>query len=162
MARCLGWLEQAHFTAEQLEILGRHEMLGPALGPELKDKLRDWRFAGEIWAPREGTPLLAGRAVDSAGHDLEKNGVRPAAYCPYLVVETDLLSAKLVETPLLSIINAMTMVASKASQVVAAAGDRPVFEFGQRQQSEILADGDVGLPDRADVVEVHRPAPLTI
>ena len=63
--------------------------------------------------------------------------MQPAAYCPYLVVETDLLSAKLIETPLLSFINHMTMVASKASVVVDAARrageDRAVLEFGTRR-----------------------------
>ncbi len=49
------------------------------------------------------------------------------------MVQTDLLSAKLIETPLLSIINHMTMVASKAARVVDAAGDRAVLEFGQRR-----------------------------
>ncbi|MCB9797765.1 MAG: nicotinate phosphoribosyltransferase [Alphaproteobacteria bacterium] len=52
---------------------------------------------------------------------------------PYLLVECDLLSAKLIETPLLSIINHMTMVASKAARIVLAAGDKAVLEFGQRR-----------------------------
>jgi nicotinate phosphoribosyltransferase len=139
LQRCLDHLEHARFTASDLDALERHPALGPALRsvPEMRDLLLNWRFAGRIRAPREGTPLLAGPAVRTDGSPLAIDGVRPAAYCPYLEIETDLLSAKLIETPLLSIINHMTMVATKASRVVRAARqldpERAVFEFGQRR-----------------------------
>lgn len=137
--RCLDHLEGAHFTEEQLERLLAHPMLGPALRqrPVLLHKLQNWRFAGHIRAPAEGTPLLAGPALTPEGQPLAIDGVSPAAYCPFLVVETDLLSAKLIETPLLSLINHMSMVATKASMVVEAARkagpNRIVLEFGQRR-----------------------------
>lgn len=135
LQRCLDYLEEAAFSEEALEGLQRHPTLGPALRahPDLIDRLARWHFQGEVHSPREGTPLLAGEAVRLDGTPLDIDGVRPAAYCPYLVVETDLLSAKLIETPLLSIINTMTMVATKASQIVHAAGNRAVFEFGTRR-----------------------------
>lgn len=138
LQRCLDHLEHARFTEEGLGSLLAHRVLGPALAahPDLVERLRTWRFRGTVHAPREGTPLLAGRAVRSDGTPLEVDGVRPAAYCPYLAIETDLLSAKLVETPLLSIINHMTMVATKAAAVTTAArelGDRRVLEFGTRR-----------------------------
>jgi nicotinate phosphoribosyltransferase len=50
-----------------------------------------------------------------------------------LQIKTDLLTAKLIETPLLSIINHMTMVSSKAAQICIQAQNRPVFEFGSRR-----------------------------
>ncbi len=133
--KALEWLSNARFDEEALETLQAHPALGAALRarPELVAALRAWRFTGEIDAPPEGTPLWAGPAVDAAGARLDVDGVRPAAQTPYLVVRTDLLSAKLIETPLLSIINHMTMVASKAARVVAAAGDRAVLEFGTRR-----------------------------
>lgn len=135
LQRCLDYLEQAAFTEEALDGLQRHPTLGPALRahPDLVERLARWRFSGEVHAPREGTPLLAGPAVRRDGSPVDVDGVRPAAYCPYLVVETDLLSAKLIETPLLSIINTMTMVATKASQIVRAAKGRAVLEFGTRR-----------------------------
>jgi len=110
-------------------------MLGQALHrrPKLLEALRRWRFRGRIDAPAEGTPIWAGPAVTQSGVPLEVDGVRPAAQTPYLQVQTDLLSAKLIETPLLSIINHQTMVASKASRVVQAAGARAVLEFGTRR-----------------------------
>jgi nicotinate phosphoribosyltransferase len=139
LSRCLDHLADARFSDDAIARLQAHPVLGPALAttPDLIDRLRAWRFTGRVRAPREGTPLFAGLAVRADGTPLEVAGVRPAAYCPYLVVETDLLSAKLIETPLLSLINHMTMVATKASLVVQAAsglpGERAVLEFGQRR-----------------------------
>ena len=134
LRRCLEWLQTARFDGPRLKTLAAHPMLGPALTerPELRALLEDWRFDGDIEAPAEGTPLWAGRAVGPDG-PIDVDGVRPSAQCPYLVVRTDLLTAKLIETPLLSIINHMTMVASKAARVVAAAGEKAVLEFGSRR-----------------------------
>ncbi|HHH30762.1 MAG TPA: nicotinate phosphoribosyltransferase [Polyangiaceae bacterium] len=139
LGRCLDHLERARFDGPRIDALLAHPMLGPALArqPELVERLRAWRFSGAIRAPREGTPLVAGAAIRLDGTPLAVDGVYPAAYCPYLEVETDLLSAKLIETPLLSTINHMTMVASKALRVVRAAraqgSGRSVLEFGTRR-----------------------------
>src|SRR5690606_10740399 len=46
---------------------------------------------------------------------------------------TDLVRAKLIETPWLGYVNHMSMVASKAARVVLAARPRSVMEFGQRR-----------------------------
>ena len=48
-------------------------------------------------------------------------------------MRTDLLRAKLIETPWLGRINHMSMVASKAARVVDAARGKPVLEFGARR-----------------------------
>jgi len=139
LERCLDHLEHARFSEKQIAALLAHPVLGRGLSnhPDLVERLSNWQFEGSVWAPPEGSVLLAGKAIRSDGTPLEVEGVRPAAYCPYLVVETDLLSAKLIETPLLSTINHMTMVASKASRVVRAArnagSDRSVLEFGTRR-----------------------------
>lgn len=135
LGRCLDYLEHARFDRQAIDGLLAHPMLGPVLAdwPDLVEALHQWRFSGTIWAPREGTPLFAGLAVRRDGSPLEIDGARPAAYTPYLIVETDLLSAKLIETPLLSILNHMTMVATKAAHLVETAQERPVIEFGTRR-----------------------------
>lgn len=135
LQKILDHLAEARVDGETIEALLNHEGIGPALSayPDLIQLLRDWKFSGRITAPLEGTPLFAGKAVRRDGAPLEIEGCTPAAYCPYLVVETDLLSAKLIETPILSILNHMTMVATKAAHVVLAAGERPVIEFGTRR-----------------------------
>lgn len=141
LRHCLEWLEKVHFTDEHIASLLEHPTLGPALAqrPSLVDALRSWRFRGRIVAPAEGTPLWAGPAVRRDGSPLSIDGVNPTAMPPYLLVETDLLSAKLIETPLLSIINHMTMVGTKAAHIVLAAGGKTVLEFGQRRTHPLAA-----------------------
>ncbi len=135
LRRCLEWLAQARFDEPRLETLRANPVLGPALRkrPDLDEALARWRFHGRVLAPAEGTPLWAGPAVTEDDAPLEVDGVHLTAAVPYLVVETDLLSAKLIETPLLSLVNAMTMVATKAAHLVRAAGGRDVLEFGSRR-----------------------------
>lgn len=135
LRRCLDWLARSRFDEARMQSLLAHPMLGPALKdrPDLEAMLRAWRFHGEIDAPPEGTPIFAGQPIDAQGQPLHFDDVQPAAQAPFMVVQTDLLSAKLIETPLLSIINHQTMVASKAARVVAAAGERQVLEFGSRR-----------------------------
>ncbi len=135
LRKVLDWLARARFDEDALDTLKAHPLLGPALTarPELVEALRRWRFRGVIDAPLEGTPLWAGPALGTNGERLDVDGVRPAAQTPYLVVQTDVLTAKLIETPLLSTINHQTMVASKAARVARAAGERAVLEFGTRR-----------------------------
>lgn len=135
LRRCIEWLESAHFDEERVNTLLAHPMLGPPLRerPDLLQALKDWRFKGEVWAPREGELIWANPAEDQNGVLININGVRPAAQTPYLQIKCDLLTAKLIETPLLSIINHMTMVATKTAHLVLVAGDRPIFEFGSRR-----------------------------
>jgi len=139
LRRAVEHLAGARFSDAQLDALLAHPALGPALRarPALVEALRGWRFRGEVWAPAEGELLWANPAellsASGARAPFDVDGVRPSAAPPYLQVRCDLLSAKLIETPLLSIINHMTMVATKAAHIVAAAAGRPVFEFGSRR-----------------------------
>ena len=130
LRRCLEHLHGAHFTEAHLETLTQHPILGPALRarPALIEALKGWRFTGEVWGPEEGTLIWANPAEGDFAGDLQ-----PSASLPYLQVRCDLLTAKLIETPLLSIINHMSMVASKAAQICEAAGERAIFEFGSRR-----------------------------
>lgn len=132
LRRSLQWLSEARFDDEQLATLDRHPVLAGRIPPELRDRLRSWRFGGIIEGALDGTLIHAGRALGDGG-PIDASGVKPTAYVPYLQVQTDLLSAKLIETPLLSLLNHMNMVASKAARVVQAAGRRPVYEFGSRR-----------------------------
>ena len=59
---------------------------------------------------------FAGKASRTDGSPLEINGVPLSIYTPLLQVRTDLLRAKLIETPWLGFINHMSMVASKAAR----------------------------------------------
>lgn len=133
--RCLQLLSQLHFDEARIETLCAHSFLGPALKarPQLIEALKAWRFEGQVWGVEEGEFLWANPAQTQQGQVLDFTGVRPSAMPPYLQVYTDIFTAKLIETPLLSIINHMSMIATKSSHLCQAAGDRPVLELGTRR-----------------------------
>ena len=124
------------FDDGDLETLLGDPLLGPALSqrPALVAALRALDgFAGEIDALPEGTPAFAGPALRTDGRAFAVGDTRIGIYTPLMQVRTDLLRAKLLETPWLGRINHMSMVASKAARVVEAARGKPVLEFGARR-----------------------------
>ena len=107
----LAFLETMRFTETDLRWLAAQDAATfdePVLG-----RLRDLRFGGTIWAPREGTIVPGGT--------------------PLLRVTAKRLEATLVETPLLAAINYAARIATNATTVVRAAGDRPVWDFSMRR-----------------------------
>jgi nicotinate phosphoribosyltransferase len=87
-------------------------------GPTL-DFLAGYRFEGEISGYAEGECYFPGS--------------------PVLVVESDFAHAVVLETLVLSILNHDSAVASAASRMTAAAGDRPCIEMGSRRTHEEAA-----------------------
>jgi len=81
--------------------------------PEYLDYLKHFKFEGNITAIREGTPFTA--------------------ETPIITVTAKRPQAQLVETILLNIVNFQTMIASKASRIVNAAGNKKVIDFGLRR-----------------------------
>jgi nicotinate phosphoribosyltransferase len=127
---------QMQLDAAELEMLLAHPIIGPALRtrPEVIAALRGLDgFEGEIDALPEGTLAFAGPASRSDGKPLIVAGAPLNIYTPLLQIRTDMLRAKLIETPWLGRINHMSMVASKAARVVDAARGKPVLEFGARR-----------------------------
>jgi nicotinate phosphoribosyltransferase len=135
LKRGLEWLKSMKFDESHLDRLQAHPVLGPALSarPALVEALRNWRFHGEVWAPKEGELIWANPALDLDGHPWEKNGVQPAVQTPYFQIKSDIFTLKLIETPLLSIINHQSMIASKAANLVELAQNKPIYEFGTRR-----------------------------
>lgn len=84
-----------------------------SVGDPFWDYLRTFRFTGDLWAAPEGTPVYAGEPV-----------VRVTAPLP---------EGQIPETYLLAAITFQTLVATKASRMVGAAGGRAVVEFGTRR-----------------------------
>jgi nicotinate phosphoribosyltransferase len=120
----------------ELGSLLAHPLIGPALRarPPLWDALRALDgFEGELDALPEGTLAFAGPGLRTDGRPLVAAGAAIRLYTPLLQVRTDLVRAKLIETPWLSRINFLSMVASKAARVVSAASGKPVIEFGGRR-----------------------------
>ncbi len=127
---------QMAFTHEEIDALLLHPMLGPALAkrPELLETLRALDgFEGDIDALADGTLAFAGPALRTDGTPLVVAGAPLSIYIPLLQVKTDMVRAKLIETPWLGFINHLSMVASKAARIVSVAGGKPVLEFGTRR-----------------------------
>lgn len=166
LRRCLDLLKDMRFDEARIHTLKAHPVLGPALTarPELVERLRSWRFSGEVWAIEEGELLWANPAQDQDGNSLSWDGIMPSSMPPYLQVYTDVLSAKLIETPLLSVINHMSMVATKAAHITRAAKGRPVLELGSRRtQIDAAVDAAVasyigGVVGTSNVEAHHRYA----
>ena len=121
--------------AEIATLMG-HPLLGPALDarPALVHALRSlYGFDGEIHAVPEGTLLYSGPGLRTDGTPIVVGGAPLQLYTPMLRIETDIVRAKLVETPWLGYINHMSMVASKAARIVDVARGKPVIEFGARR-----------------------------
>ena len=77
------------------------------------DYLTRFRFSGDVWAMREGSPFFP--------------------FEPIVRVTAPLAEAQLLETALLAIVNFQSSIASKAARIVHAADGRPVMEFGARR-----------------------------
>ncbi len=75
--------------------------------------LETFRFEGDVWGVREGTPVFANE--------------------PILQVRAPLPQAQMVETFLLNTIHFQTLIATKASRVVEAAEGAEVVDFGTRR-----------------------------
>jgi nicotinate phosphoribosyltransferase len=136
LRRILEHAAQMSLDDAELDTLEHHAAIGPALRarPEVLAHLRALRgFRGSIDAMPEGSVAFAGPASRTDGSPLVIAGAPLSIYTPLLQVRTDLVRAKLLETPWLGFVNHMSMVASKAARVVNAAGGKSVMEFGQRR-----------------------------
>jgi len=113
--RLLDAIERFRFGPADLEFLGDAGIVDePTLA-----FLESYRFGGNIWGYSEGDCYFPGS--------------------PILVVEGTFAEAVLLETVILSILNHDCAIASAASRMVTAAGDRPLIEMGSRRTHERAA-----------------------
>jgi nicotinate phosphoribosyltransferase len=109
LERVCDYLTSFRFGTEAIDYLRRsHTVSDPLLR-----YLASLRFDGDVDAVPEGTVVHAGE--------------------PLLRVEGGRLACQLAETFLLNQVNFQTMIATKAARIVAAAGGRPVVDFGFRR-----------------------------
>ncbi len=103
------YIENLQFTDEDIEYLrGLH-----LFDEEFLKALRDLHFEGDIDAVPEGTPVFP--------------------FEPLVRVKARIFEAQLIETALLNLVNFETLIATKASRVITAAGGGQVMEFGLRR-----------------------------
>lgn len=122
LEQAVHYLLSLRFTEEQIRYL-KSTATFSNVGEDFFEYLRNFRFTGDVWAVPEGTVLFPNE--------------------PILRVEAPIIESQIVETFLLSVINFESVIATKASRIVNAAGDRKVIEFGFRRahgpQAALLA-----------------------
>ncbi len=115
VGRALDALEAFRFGEEELAFLREERIVDePTLA-----WLADYRFRGHVWGYPEGEIYFP--------------------YSPLLVVESTFAEAVVLETVLLSIYNHDSAIASAASRMTWAAGERPCIEMGARRTHEAAA-----------------------
>ncbi len=117
LEEALNYLKNLRFTEEQISYLKSLPAFQGEQHERFFEKLRNFRFTGDVWAVKEGTPIFSNE--------------------PLLIVRAPTFEAQLVETYLLNIIGSRTMFASKASRIV----DNSRFysqamEFGTRRSHD--------------------------
>jgi nicotinate phosphoribosyltransferase len=105
----LSYLENLTFDDEAIRYLASLKLFSP----RFLDHLRQFRFGGDVYAVAEGTPVFP--------HE------------PILEIVAPIGEGQFVETFIINQIQLQTMLASKASRVVAAAAGRRVVDFGLRR-----------------------------
>lgn len=118
LEQALEFIEQFRFSDEEVAYL--HGLpIFHNVHAAFFDFLAGFHFGGDIWALPEGTVFFPGE--------------------PMLRLTAPIAVGQLLETGLLSILHFQTLIASKAGRITAAAGDRPVVEFGSRRAHGIEA-----------------------
>ena len=113
VGRALDAIEAFTFDDEALAALEG------VVNEETREWLASYRFAGDVWGYAEGEAYFP--------------------YSPLLIVEGTFAEAVVLETLLLSIYNHDSAIASAASRMTMAAGDRPCIEMGSRRTHEEAA-----------------------
>lgn len=103
------YIKDLRFTEEDIALLRSKGQFDE----EFLAFLRTFRFTGDIYAMREGTPIFPGE--------------------PIVTVRAPAIEAQLIETFALLTLNHQSLIATKASRIVRAADGRPVAEFGSRR-----------------------------
>ena len=112
LQQAVEYLLELAFTGEQIDYLKTVPQLERAK-PAFWEYLRAFRFTGDIFAMREGTPFFAGE--------------------PILTMHAPIIEAQIPETYLLATLGFQSLIASKAVRVGKSAQGRGVVEFGTRR-----------------------------
>ena len=118
LQQAVEYISNFTFNKDQIDYLKSLDVL-KRIRHDFYDYLLELRFTGNLWAVPEGTVLFPNE--------------------PILRIEAPIIEAQLLETYLLSTINFQTLIASKASRIVNAAGGIPIIEFGFRRAHGPLA-----------------------
>ena len=117
LEQVIDYINRLRFTEDDISFLREKGLFSEGF----LDYLREFKFTGDIYAVKEGTPVFP--------HE------------PLLTVRAPAIEAQLVETYLLLMLNHQSLIATKANRIVRAANGRAISEFGSRRAQG--ADGAV-------------------
>lgn len=117
LEQVIDYIKTLKFTEDDIEFLRSKNMFSEGF----LNYLRTFRFTGDIYAVKEGTPIFPGE--------------------PIMTVRAPSIEAQFIETFILLCINHQSLIATKANRVVRAAEGRAVAEFGSRRAQG--ADGAI-------------------
>lgn len=109
LSQAVEYIKELNFTDEDIEYFRSFNIFSE----QFLQYLRDFKFACDIYAIPEGTPIFPRE--------------------PVLTVKGPVIQAQFVETMLLICINHQSLIATKANRIYHAAAGRPVMEFGARR-----------------------------
>ena len=115
LEQAINYLENLNFTDEDIDYLRKKG----CFDENFLEYLKTFKFECDVWAIPEGTPIFPNE--------------------PIMTVRGPVIQAQFVETMLLLLINHQSLIATKASRIVHAAGDRAVMEFGTRRAHGVSA-----------------------
>jgi nicotinate phosphoribosyltransferase len=105
----LNYIRNLEFSREDLAYLRKERLFSE----EFLGYLARFKFRGDLWAMPEGEIFFANE--------------------PIIRVTANIIEGQILESFLLNTVNLQTMIASKASRVVAACGDKGVYDFSLRR-----------------------------
>lgn len=115
LEQIIDYIKNLKFDTDDIEFLKSTKKFSN----EFLDYLSNFKFTGDIWAIPEGTVVFPNE--------------------PLITVRAPIIEAQILETFILLLINHQSLIATKASRIVASAKGRPVMEFGARRAHSIDA-----------------------
>ena len=109
LAQIIDYIENLRFTEEDIEYLKKKNIFDEGF----LEYLKDFKFTGDIYAVREGTPIFPNE--------------------PLLTVRANAIEAQIIETFLLLTLNHQSVIATKSNRIVRSAKGKMVAEFGARR-----------------------------
>lgn len=105
-------LEQFTFDQQDIDFLHRQNF-----HPTFLDYLKNFHFQGTVYSSHEGDIIFPIR--------------------PLLTVEANIIEAQILETLILNLLNFESLIATKASRIRQAAGNRQLIDFGLRRAQSV-------------------------
>lgn len=109
LEQAIDYIKNLAFTKDDIKYLKSLKLFDE----KFIEYLEKFKFTGDIYSVREGEVVFPQE--------------------PIITVKAPIMQAQLIEPALLNIICHQTLIATKTSRIVYAAGDKPVIEFGLRR-----------------------------